>query len=70
MNLLAEVALDHLSLGFDVVVVAIDHHVVDVSSARSLSTRKDARIFEDLVAAGELARHNILQIARHCVVFL
>ena len=68
MNLLAEVALDHLSLGV-VVVVTLHHHFVDVSSTSSLSTWKEARVVEHLVAAGELAHHDIFKIA-HCVVYL
>ena len=60
VNLPAEVALDHLSLGV-VVVVALHNHLVDVSSARSLSTWKEARIVEHFVAVGELAHHGIFK---------
>ena len=61
VNLLAEMALDHLSARRCEVVV-LHQHRVDVSGTRSLATRKNARIGVHAVAAGELAHHQLFQI--------
>ena len=61
VNLMAELTLDLYEQAC--VAVVLYHHFVDVSGARALAARQNARIVVDLVAAGELAHHNIFEPA-------
>ena len=57
VNLRTEMALDHLPIGVEDVVLY--QHCLDVSSTRAPAARKKARIVVHLVAAGEIANDQI-----------
>ena len=59
--LVAELAPDSYVRVCTAATVMFDHHFIDVSGARALATRQDARIVVHLVAAGELAHHYLLE---------